>query len=272
MMDPPLHVLLPEEYIPPSLPTFCNLLSTMFHFGDDYLCPTKGTLHDPPTRASPKGEMASSFSWTSLFKSPTTSTLCFGDPTLAKLNQVKLLHETEFCITKFICLCDPVVHTGTTFLLTSKTLSHMPKMYKHSTTPSEVHSGETEQATPTHLTKLYKSLSHGTEDTSAFDQVLSINWQMNAMLLTRVPCPITSTFYPGSKLLALLDHTFAEYLFLCLIEAHGKTLLCGSHQVPLESGQKSMFGTPSSLLLQTLLSLFQDLLPTHTKFPTATPT
>ena len=33
-----------------------------------------------------------------------------------------------------------------------------------------------------------------------------------------------------------------------------------------------MFGTSNSLSLQTLLSLFQDLLPTHTKFPTATPT
>ena len=111
-----------------------------------------------------------------------------------------------------------------------------------------------------------------------------------------------STFYAGSKLLALLDHIFAEYLFLCLIDAHGKTYLCGSHQVPLDYGQTKLlqpfceddsydyliisdlpkhvfrstssilFGTPSSLLLQTLLSLFQDLLPTHTKFPTATPT
>ena len=32
---PPLHVLLPEGYIPPSLPTLCNLKSTMFHFGVD---------------------------------------------------------------------------------------------------------------------------------------------------------------------------------------------------------------------------------------------
>ena len=61
---------------------------------------------------------------------------------------------------------------------------------KHSTTASEVQSEETEEATPIHLTNVYKSLSHGTED---------INWQMNAMLLTQVPCPITSTFYPGSK-------------------------------------------------------------------------
>ena len=35
--------------------------------------------------APPKGEMKSSFSWTYLFKSPTSSTLCFGEPTLRKL-------------------------------------------------------------------------------------------------------------------------------------------------------------------------------------------
>ena len=213
----------------------------------DYHCPTKGTLHDLPSLASPKGEITSSFSWTFLFKSPTSSTLCFGDPRLSKLNQVKLLHETEFYITKYIPLCDFVVHTGTTVLLTFKTLPHKPKMYlqdKHSTTPSEVQSEETEEATPSHLTKVYKSLSHGTED---------------------INCP-------GSKLLALLDHTFAEYLFLCLIDAHGKTPLCGSHQVPLDYGQTKHVGTLSSLLLQTLLSLFQALLPTHTKFLTATPT
>ena len=209
----PLHVLLPEEYIPPYFPTFCNLLSTMFHCGDDYLCPSKGTLHDLPSLASPKGEMASSFSWASLFESPTSSTLCLGATTLAKLNPVKLLCETEFCTTKYILLCDSVVHTGTTFLLTSKTLPNKPKMYlqdKH------------------HLTMVNKSLSHGTED---------INWQMNAMLLTQVPSPITSTFYPGSTLLALHDHTFAENLFLCLIDAHGKTLLHGLDQVLLDYGQ-----------------------------------
>ena len=228
---PPLHVLLPEDYIPSSFPTFCNLLSIMFHFGDDYLCPTKGTLHDLPSLASAKGEMASSFSWAILFNSPTSSTLCFCGPTPAKLNQVKLLCETEFCTTKCIPLCDPVVHTGTTFLLTSKTLPHKPKIHlqdEHSTAPSEVQSGETEDPTPIHLTKVYMSLSHGTED---------VNWQMNAMLLTQVSFPITSTIYPGSKLLTLLDDTLAEYLFLRLIDAHGKTPLCGSHQIPLDKGQ-----------------------------------
>ena len=40
--------------------------------------------HDLSSLATPKGEMKSSFSWTS-------TTLCFGEPTLGKLNQVKLL-------------------------------------------------------------------------------------------------------------------------------------------------------------------------------------
>ena len=43
----------------------------------------------------PKGEMKSSFSWTCPFKSPTSSTLCFGEPTLGKLNQ-----ETDSYMTK----------------------------------------------------------------------------------------------------------------------------------------------------------------------------
>ena len=42
----------------------------------------------------PKREMESSFSWTCPFKSPTSSTLCFGEPTLGKLNQ-----ETDFYMT-----------------------------------------------------------------------------------------------------------------------------------------------------------------------------
>ena len=46
---------------------------------------------DPSSLAPPKGEMENSFSWTYLFKSPTSSTLCFGEPTLRKLTQVKLL-------------------------------------------------------------------------------------------------------------------------------------------------------------------------------------
>ena len=43
----------------------------------------------------PKGEMESSFSWTCPFKSPTSSTLCFGEPTLGKINQ-----ETDVYMTK----------------------------------------------------------------------------------------------------------------------------------------------------------------------------
>ena len=76
--------------------------------------------------------MKSPFRWTSLFKRPTPSTLCSGEPTLGKLNQIillcsptsstlcdptlaKLNQETEFCITMHIPICDPVVHTRATF-------------------------------------------------------------------------------------------------------------------------------------------------------------
>ena len=43
-------------------------------------------------------------------------------------------------------------------------------------------------------------------------------------------------------------------------------------QVFLDPPSSILFGTPNSLLLHTVLSLFQDLLPTHTKFLTDTPT
>ena len=66
--------------------------------------------------------MKGSFNWTS-------STLCFGEPTLGKLNQIMLLcsissrtlwdptlaksnKKTELCITKCIPLCDSDDHTG----------------------------------------------------------------------------------------------------------------------------------------------------------------
>ena len=81
----------------------------------------KRDKHDLSSLASPKGEMKSSFRWTNLFESPTPSTLCFGEPTLRKLNQVKVLctptsntlcdqtlgklnQEIKSCITKHIPL------------------------------------------------------------------------------------------------------------------------------------------------------------------------
>ena len=83
---------------------------------------------DLSSLAPPKQEMERSSSWTYPFKSPNSSTLCFGEPTLRKLNQVKLMcnpissslcdftignlnQETEFFITKHT----PLVHTRTPF-------------------------------------------------------------------------------------------------------------------------------------------------------------
>ena len=105
--------------------------------------------HDLSSLAPPKGEIKSSFSWTS-------NTLCFGEPTLEKLNQVKLLcsissstlrdptlaksnQETELCITKHIRLCDSSVHTGTPFSVPSSSSETNRVSNSHSslvTTPS----------------------------------------------------------------------------------------------------------------------------------------
>ena len=92
------------EYIPPSIPILCNSKYTMFHFGVDSHSFTKEPQHDLYSLASPNGEMKSSFSWTSLFKSPTSGTLCSGEPTLGKLNQVKLL-----CSPTSSTLCHPTL-------------------------------------------------------------------------------------------------------------------------------------------------------------------
>ena len=113
---PPLNVLIPEEFIPPSISTLCNPKYTMFQFGVVSHSFTKEPQHDFTSLASPKGEMESPFSWNSFLKSPRSSTLCFGEPklaklnqepTLAKLNQVKLLCETESYVPK----CSSIWHT-----------------------------------------------------------------------------------------------------------------------------------------------------------------
>ena len=78
--------------------------------------------------------MKSTFSWTNAFKSSTSSTLCFSEPMLGKLNQ-----ETEFCITIHITFGDSVVHTGTTFSVPSSSSETSRVSSCHSslvTTPS----------------------------------------------------------------------------------------------------------------------------------------
>ena len=118
---PPQNVLIPVKYIPPSIPTVCNPKYIMFHFGVVSLSFTKEPKHDFTSLASPEGEMESLFSWNSFLKSPRSSTLCFGELTLAKLNQeltvvkinqVKLLCETESYITKSSSIWYTQQHIG----------------------------------------------------------------------------------------------------------------------------------------------------------------
>ena len=93
---------------------------------------------DPSSLAPPKREMESSFSWTYLFKSPTSSTLCFGEPTLRKLNQVKLL-----CNPTSSTLCDFTLgklNQETAFLVHTGTPSSTPKSSPVTNRVSDCHS------------------------------------------------------------------------------------------------------------------------------------
>ena len=118
---------------------------------EGYITPSLHILkHDLSSLAPPKGEMKSSFSWTCLFKSPTSSTLCFGEPTLGKLCSLsssilwdptlaKFNQEIKLCITKHIPLCDSSVHTGTPFSVPSSSSATNRVSNSHSslvTTPS----------------------------------------------------------------------------------------------------------------------------------------
>ena len=116
-----------------------------------YITPSLHILkHDLSSLTPPKGEMKNSFSWTSLIKSPTSSTLCFGEPTLEKLCSLssstlwdptlaKLNQEIKLCITKHIPLCDSSIHTGTPFSVPSSSSETNRVSNRHSrlvTTPS----------------------------------------------------------------------------------------------------------------------------------------
>ena len=113
------------------LETAAPVTFATYHGWKRYRNLAKRDKHDLSSLASPKGEVKSSFSWSSLFKSPTSSTSCFGEPTLGKIKQVKLLcsptsctschptlaklnQETELCITRYIHFGYSAVHTGTT--------------------------------------------------------------------------------------------------------------------------------------------------------------
>ena len=136
----------------------------------------------------------------------------FFDPTLPKLNQVhtKIFHpESIFDQLSLIIEYNKKIPSATKPPNTN-TLSHklmegfMYLQDKPYTPQSDEPSGD------------------------YIDKVQSINCQVH--------CSSTPTLYPGSKP-TLLDHNFAGYLFLCLIDAHGKTSFLGFHQVSLDLGQ-----------------------------------
>ena len=81
-----------KTYNPLSVPAADDPVTCAFYAKGNELLPIEGCQrfrnlvkrekHDLSSLASPKAEIKRSFSWTSLFKSPTSITLCFGEPTL----------------------------------------------------------------------------------------------------------------------------------------------------------------------------------------------
>ena len=125
------------EYIPPSFIHLCNLLFAMFHFGDDYIHPTKDPNMIFQVYLHPKGKLTSSFTWTSLFRSPTQRSLCLGDCTLSRINQFISVSMCErvFCATK-----------SATKPPNTKTTTYMYLQEEPSTTPSDEPSRDTDKA------------------------------------------------------------------------------------------------------------------------------
>ena len=201
--------------------------------------------------------MTSTFCWTSFFKSPTSSTSCFGDPTLAKINQVISVSmcETVLCVTK--CATKPP---------NTKTWACMYLQEEPSTAPIDEPSRDTDAHDTyrsqcnheftgldvvAYLGKGSSNHSPGPMEVfktqadyksiSIYDPcglpILLIPKAQITMQGIQVPWLSTSTFYHGPRLSELLDHIFAGYLFLCLIDAHGNTLLLGFYKETLDSGQ-----------------------------------
>ena len=81
--------------------------------------------------------MKSSFSWTCPFKSPTSSTLCFGEPTLGKINQ-----ETDVYMTK-----------------------HMPKP-----------SSGANRVSVSHSSLVTKNGEHSYEETKSLKHIKKVDW------------------------------------------------------------------------------------------------
>ena len=117
----PLHVLLTEEYIPPSLPTLCNLKPTMFYFGVDLLHSTTEPQHALPSLASPKGEMASSFSWTICFsKVPHQALYVFVTLHLQSSTKSSCCVKLSFVSPSFIFVVHPSAYCCRHYFLGSK--------------------------------------------------------------------------------------------------------------------------------------------------------
>ena len=230
----------------------------------------------------PKGEMESSFSWTYPFKSPTSSTLCFGEPTLRKFTQVKLL-------------CNPISSTLCGFTLgkhNQETESHITKHTPLVNRVSDCHSNLV--TTPSSRLILDKNGEHFYGENFIYDfPKLKFNYTTSGYMLKEVDwgdkpnctscgCPMANWH---ESLLSEVDwgaHQSSVFLFLVNIDYDAKPIeffiqrLWGEPQhripyIPLIGPQTDSLATGQSFLAKVIqLQWFVVLgrLVTHTQVTT----
>ena len=197
----------------------------------------------------PKGEMESSFSWTCPFKSPTSSTLCFGEPTLGKLNQ-----ETDSYMTKHMTkngehfygenfIHNFPSHGSTSRRLTGETNSSSTAL--HMDTCSWKLTGEANSTTP-HVDILWltgKVMKHTLLDTRPQKLIGVVMTLMD--LITLHPCP--------SSILMTYWGEPSSYLWMRMGRERGLPFLSVSRISVNNKSQEKISSNPSSRLMETNL-------------------
>ena len=197
----------------------------------------------------PKGEMESSFCWTCPFKSPTSSTLCFGEPTLGKLNQ-----ETDSYMTKHMTKNGEHFY-GENFI------HDFPKSWKHikevdwetNSSSTTLHmdtcswklTGEANSTTP-HVDILWltgKVMKHTLLDTRPQKMIGVVMTLMD--LITLHPCP--------SSILMTYWGEPSSYLWMRMGRERGPPFLSMSRISVNNKFQEKISSNSSSRLMETNL-------------------
>ena len=155
----------------------------------------------------------SSFSWTSLVKSPAPRTLCLGDPTLSRTNQVISVSmcETVLCATK-----------SATKPPNTKTLACMYLQEEPSTPPSDQPPGDTDEATnPDEFTQVNSHHTYMFQKTGRKLNVVSIgNHEFTGLDVVTYLGKESSNHSPGQMEAFKTQVMTSSFPFMTLVDYH----------------------------------------------------